>query len=207
MLDEALLLRRPGPYQVQAAIAACHATAPSFETTDWREIASLYDLLASMAPSPVVELNGAVAVAMADGPTAGLERLEPLAQALSGFYLLPATRADLLRRCTASRRRGRPIARPSSWRPASPSAATSSADWPRSPAPAVGLGVSRSSVARKDIVDRRDVMVLEDTAVLVTGANRGIGKALVEEALRRGAKRVYAGTRGPLDTPTRASRR
>ena len=98
VLDEALLLRRAGPYQVQAAIAACHATAASFEATDWREIASLYELLAAMTPSPVVELNRAVAVAMADGPVAGLELLEPLDQALSGFYLLPATRADLLRR-------------------------------------------------------------------------------------------------------------
>ena len=98
ILDEALLLRRAGPYQVQAAIAACHATAASFEATDWREIASLYELLAAMTPSPVVELNRAVAVAMADGPVAGLELLEPLDQALSGFYLLPATRADLLRR-------------------------------------------------------------------------------------------------------------
>ena len=98
MLDEALLLRRAGPYQVQAAIAACHATAASFEATDWGEIASLYELLAAMTPSPVVELNRAVAVAMADGPVAGLELLEPLDQALSGFYLLPATRADLLRR-------------------------------------------------------------------------------------------------------------
>ena len=98
MLDEALVLRRAGPYQVQAAIAACHATAASFEATDWGEIASLYELLAAMTPSPVVELNRAVAVAMADGPVAGLELLEPLDQALSGFYLLPATRADLLRR-------------------------------------------------------------------------------------------------------------
>ena len=93
-----MLLRRAGPYQVQAAIAACHATAESFDATDWHEIASLYELLAEVAPSPVVELNRAVAVAMADGPVAGLELLEPLDQTLSGFYLLPATRADLLRR-------------------------------------------------------------------------------------------------------------
>ncbi len=98
VLDQALLLRRAGPYQVQAAIAACHATAASFDATDWHEIASLYELLAGVAPSPVVELNRAVAVAMADGPVAGLELLEPLDQTLSGFYLLPATRADLLRR-------------------------------------------------------------------------------------------------------------
>jgi RNA polymerase sigma-70 factor (ECF subfamily) len=94
LLDAALRRGRPGPYQLQAAIAAEAAT------TDWAEIAGLYGQLAQLVPSAVVELNRAVAVAMADGPAAGLELVEALAAsgALAGYYLLPATRADLLRR-------------------------------------------------------------------------------------------------------------
>ncbi|MCL2551981.1 MAG: sigma-70 family RNA polymerase sigma factor [Actinomycetia bacterium] len=100
VLDRALALRRPGPYQVQAAIAACHADAPSPRETDWKQIALLYAELARMAPGPVVELNRAVAVAMDEGPARGLELVEALAAAgeLTGYHLLPATRADLLRR-------------------------------------------------------------------------------------------------------------
>ena len=100
MLDAALRRREPGPYQVQAAIAACHATARDASATDWVEIATLYRELARMVPSPVVELNRAVAVAMADGPDAGLRIVESLeaSGALDGYHLLPATRADLLRR-------------------------------------------------------------------------------------------------------------
>ena len=92
--------RRPGPYQVQAAIAACHATAADAADTDWAQIAALYGRLARLAPSPVVELNRAVAVGMADGPSAGLVLVEALAASgeLAGYHLLPATRADLLRR-------------------------------------------------------------------------------------------------------------
>jgi RNA polymerase sigma-70 factor (ECF subfamily) len=99
-LDRALRQRRPGPYQVQAAIAACHATAASSAATDWAEIATLYAELARMRPSPIVELNRAVAVAMASGPEVGLSLVDALAAtgALAGYHLLPATRADLLRR-------------------------------------------------------------------------------------------------------------
>jgi RNA polymerase sigma-70 factor (ECF subfamily) len=99
-LDRALRCGQPGPYQVQAAIAACHATAASAADTDWVQIAQLYERLARYTPSPVVELNRAVAVAMADGPAVGLPLVEALAAsgALAGYYLLPATRADLLRR-------------------------------------------------------------------------------------------------------------
>jgi RNA polymerase sigma-70 factor (ECF subfamily) len=99
-LDAALRRGEPGPYQVQAAIAACHASAATPPETDWAEIAALYRELARMVPSPVVELNRAVAVAMADGPEAGLVLVEALdaSGALSGYRLLPATRADLLRR-------------------------------------------------------------------------------------------------------------
>ena len=100
VLDEALGMRRAGPYQLQAAIAACHATAPDAAGTDWAEIARLYADLARLTPSPVVELNRAVAVAMADGIPAGLALVDALgsAGALDGYHLLPATRADLLRR-------------------------------------------------------------------------------------------------------------
>jgi RNA polymerase sigma-70 factor (ECF subfamily) len=91
---------RPGPYQLQAAIAACHATARTPDETDWPEIAARYRDLVAMVPTPVVELNRAVAVAMADGPAAGLELVDALDRsgALAGYHLLPATRADLLRR-------------------------------------------------------------------------------------------------------------
>jgi RNA polymerase sigma-70 factor (ECF subfamily) len=100
VLDRAVRLRRSGPYQLQAAIVACHAQAPTAADTDWREIAMLYDRLSEMAPTPVVLLNRAVAVAMADGPAVGLALVDELERAgeLSDYYLLPATRADLLRR-------------------------------------------------------------------------------------------------------------
>jgi len=97
-LDRAIRGRRPGPYQLQAAIAALHARAPRPEDTDWPQIASLYARLAVADPSPVVELNRAVAVAMADGPVAGLSVLEPLAPDLDHYHLFHAARADLLRR-------------------------------------------------------------------------------------------------------------
>ncbi|HEY7137845.1 MAG TPA: RNA polymerase sigma factor [Acidimicrobiia bacterium] len=100
LLEAALRRERPGPYQVQAAIAACHATAPDATATDWSEIASLYKELTRMVPSPVVELNRAVAVAMADGPEAGLRIVDALDASgeLVHYHLLPATRADFLRR-------------------------------------------------------------------------------------------------------------
>jgi RNA polymerase sigma-70 factor, ECF subfamily len=89
-----------GPYQLQAAIAACHCTAAKAADTDWSRIASLYGSLARLLPTPVVRLNRAVAVGMADGPAAGLALADALAASgeLSGYYLLAATRADLLRR-------------------------------------------------------------------------------------------------------------
>ncbi|GIH60843.1 RNA polymerase sigma factor [Microbispora siamensis] len=100
LLDGALRRGRPGPYQVQAAIAACHATAARPEDTDWPQIAVLYARLARLVPSPVVELNRAVAVGMAYGPAAGLALIDGLREtgALAGYHLLPAARADLLRR-------------------------------------------------------------------------------------------------------------
>jgi RNA polymerase sigma-70 factor, ECF subfamily len=98
-----LLPATPGPYQLQAAIAGCHATAPSVEATDWARIVALYEELLRHAPSAVVRLNHAVAVAMAAGPAAGLALVDELAASgeLDGYHLLPATRADLLRRLGA----------------------------------------------------------------------------------------------------------
>ena len=97
-LDRAVELRAPGAYQLQAAIAAMHARAPRPEDTDWPEIASLYTALAARNPSPVVSLNRAVAIAMADGPGAGLPLVDELADELDTYHLFHATRADLLRR-------------------------------------------------------------------------------------------------------------
>ncbi len=90
----------PGPYVLQAAIAACHATAHTYEETDWPRIAALYGLLAVRAPSPVVELNRAVAVSMAEGPAPALALVDALAAepALRGYHLLPSVRGDLLAR-------------------------------------------------------------------------------------------------------------
>jgi RNA polymerase sigma-70 factor (ECF subfamily) len=100
LLDAALRRRNAGRYQIQAAIAACHARAREAADTDWLEIAGLYRELAHVSPSPVIELNRAVAIAMADGPAAGLAIVDSLraSDALAGYYLVPATRADFLRR-------------------------------------------------------------------------------------------------------------
>jgi RNA polymerase sigma-70 factor (ECF subfamily) len=100
VLEAALRRHEPGPYQVQAAIAACHATARVASDTDWPQIARLYEELQRHLPTPVVGLNRAVAVAMADGPQAGLELIDDLDldRHLVDYHLLPATRADLLRR-------------------------------------------------------------------------------------------------------------
>jgi RNA polymerase sigma-70 factor (ECF subfamily) len=96
LLDRALAFRRPGPYQVQAAIAALHAQAPDWERTDWRQIRLLYGTLQSMTPSPVVLLNRAVATRYAVSPEAALQEIEPLASELDGYHLFHALRAGLL---------------------------------------------------------------------------------------------------------------
>lgn len=100
ILDQALELHRPGPYQVQAAISALHAQAKRAEDTDWVQIAALYKILYKLLPSPVVELNQAVAVAMADGPNSAFPLLEQLERSgeLNNYYLFHSARADLLRR-------------------------------------------------------------------------------------------------------------
>jgi len=100
LVERALTLRRPGPYCLQAAISAVHAEAPSAAATDWAEIVGLYDVLAQVEPSAVVELNRAVAVAMRDGPQAGLELVDAILARgdLADYRLAHAARADLCRR-------------------------------------------------------------------------------------------------------------
>jgi RNA polymerase sigma-70 factor (ECF subfamily) len=98
LLDDALAAGRAGPYQVQAAIAALHARAPRPEDTDWPQIAALYGALERMTPTPVVALNHAVAIAMADGPERGLPLVDALATKLDDYHLFHSARADLLRR-------------------------------------------------------------------------------------------------------------
>lgn len=100
LVTKALALRRIGPYTLQAAIAAVHASAPTSAATDWAEIVGLYDVLARVEPSPVIELNRAVAIAMRDGPEAGLALVDDLLRRgeLAGYHLTHAARADLCRR-------------------------------------------------------------------------------------------------------------
>jgi RNA polymerase sigma-70 factor (ECF subfamily) len=98
LLGRALRLGRAGPYQLQAAIVAVHAAAPSYAETDWTEIVALYDRLARLQPTPVVALNRALAVAELSGPGAALAELEPLGERLAGYHLFHAARAELLRR-------------------------------------------------------------------------------------------------------------
>jgi RNA polymerase sigma-70 factor (ECF subfamily) len=100
LVEHALSSRRPGPYSIQAAIGAVHAEAPSAAATDWAQIVGLYDVLAQMDPSPVVELNRAVAVAMRDGPQAGLSLIDAILARgdLSDYRLAHAARADMCRR-------------------------------------------------------------------------------------------------------------
>lgn len=106
-IDEGLGLLggRVGPYQLQAALAAVHASAPDPESTDWVSAVALYDRLASLSPTPVVTLNRAIAIGMADGFERGLAEIDRVAASggLDGYYLVPAARADFLRRLGRSR--------------------------------------------------------------------------------------------------------
>ena len=97
VLQRAAVLRRAGPYQLQAAIAACHAQARTWAETDWRQIVALYDTLIELMPSPVVQLNRAIAHRYLDGAEAALPEVDALAEALDDYYLFHATRAELLR--------------------------------------------------------------------------------------------------------------
>ena len=100
LVERALAMHRPAPYALQAAIAALHAEAPSAAQTDWPQIVALYDVLAGIDPSPVVELNRAVAVAMRDGPQAGLQLIQSIMKngELEAYHLAHAAQADLYRR-------------------------------------------------------------------------------------------------------------
>jgi RNA polymerase sigma factor (sigma-70 family) len=97
LLARAARQRRPGPYQLQAAIVACHAEAPRWEDTDWEQIVLLYDMLLHLAPSPVTRLHRAIAVRFTAGPAAAMSELDSLAGALDHYHLYHATRAELLR--------------------------------------------------------------------------------------------------------------
>jgi RNA polymerase sigma-70 factor (ECF subfamily) len=114
LVKRSLSSNRFGPYTLQAAIVAVHAGAPTAAATDWARIVGLYDLLARVEPSPVVELNRAVAVAMRDGPEAGLARIDALLARgeLAGYHLAHSARADFLRRL------GRPAEAAASYREA-----------------------------------------------------------------------------------------
>jgi RNA polymerase sigma-70 factor (ECF subfamily) len=90
-------MRAPGQYQLQAAIAACHAEASSWEETDWHEIWALYGVLYGLAPSPIVALNRAIALWRVGGPEAALAAVDTLSGELDSYYLFHATRAELLR--------------------------------------------------------------------------------------------------------------
>jgi RNA polymerase sigma-70 factor (ECF subfamily) len=98
LIESARRMDRPGPYQLQAAIAALHAVSPSPKETDWAQIVRLYGRLTRIQPSPVVELNRGVAVAMAEGPARGLSVIDPLEPQLERYHLFHSARADLLRR-------------------------------------------------------------------------------------------------------------
>jgi len=97
-VERGLRMGRAGPYLLQAAIVAVHATAPTYAVTDWAEIVALYDRLLQLQPTPVVALNRALAVAELDGPAAALDEIEPLAARLDGYHLFHAARGELLRR-------------------------------------------------------------------------------------------------------------
>jgi RNA polymerase sigma factor (sigma-70 family) len=97
LLTRAATLKRPGPYQLQAAIVACHAEAKRWQDTDWEQIVLLYDMLLHLAPSPVTRLHRAIALRYTAGPTAALSETDALSDALDDYHLLHATRAELLR--------------------------------------------------------------------------------------------------------------
>jgi len=97
LLERATAMGRPGPYQVQAAIAACHAEADAWDVTDWVQVLVLYDLLLAMTPTPIVRLNRAIALREVQGPEAALAEVDALAGELDGYHLFHATRAELLR--------------------------------------------------------------------------------------------------------------
>jgi predicted RNA polymerase sigma factor len=97
LIARSAALKRPGPYQLQAAIVACHAEAKRWEDTDWEQIVVLYDMLLHLNPSPVIRLHRAIALRYLTGPATALREADALADELDGYHLLHATRAELLR--------------------------------------------------------------------------------------------------------------
>lgn len=97
LIAKAASLKRPGPYQLQAAIVAVHAESPTWADTDWQQILVLYTMLDGLAPSPVSKLHRAIALRYTAGPAAALSEVDTLAEALEGYHLWHATRAELLR--------------------------------------------------------------------------------------------------------------
>lgn len=97
LIERAAAMRRPGPYQIEAAIAAVHCEAPSWQATDWPQLLTLYDMLLTVDPSPIVRLNRAVVVRQIDGPAAALAQVDALADSLGRYHLFHAARASLLR--------------------------------------------------------------------------------------------------------------
>jgi predicted RNA polymerase sigma factor len=97
LLQRAAALSHPGPYQLQAAIAACHADAASWQETDWAQIVALYDSLLAMNRSAVIQLNRAIAIRFLSGPEQGLAEVDQLVDELDNYYLLHAARAEMLR--------------------------------------------------------------------------------------------------------------
>jgi predicted RNA polymerase sigma factor len=97
LITKAASFKRPAPYQLQAAIVACHAEAPTWNDTDWEQIVLLYTMLDGIAPSPVTKLHRAVALRYVTGPAAALAEVENLTPVLGNYHLLHATRAELLR--------------------------------------------------------------------------------------------------------------
>lgn len=183
-MARAKALGRPGPYQIKAAIAEVHASAPSADATDWPAIVSLYDALLVFEPTPVVQLNRAVAVAMARGPSAGLVLLEHahLRDTLDDFHLYHSTRAGLLRRAgrhdEATGSRAGPPAHGQRHR----------ARLPRAPdgRPAYVVGLVRlRDLVTGDVVlrERVPVAAVQRTGVRASRvASAGVGETIVQEA-------------------------
>ena len=155
LVERALRMRRPGPYQVQAAIAAIHDEAATPGDTDWNEIAVLYEALGRMTPSPVIELNRAVAVAMVRGPAAGLALIDRIAAdgPLDDYHLLHAARADLLRRL-GDREAAAAYRRARSW-PAMPPSRRSSTGGSRRSAGAEAASSGRADLANRQVSPRQ----------------------------------------------------
>src|SRR3954468_24989008 len=153
LLDRALVFRAPGPYQVQAAIACLHASAPTAADTDWREIAALYGALAALPPAPVVELSRAAAIGMAESPAAGLAHADALRARhpeLEGFHLLHATRAELLARSGRLAEASAPLPAPEAELPArSGRFEEADAAYGRALALAPAEGTARADLARR----------------------------------------------------------